>query len=263
LDAFITSHAAQLKKGLSSPNFEQFLKQLNVEEAQLTARFKTPDSYVKSLYAWYRKYHAEFKKGMESNQGEDKNACLGEGVCAGLAYNAAMMALQSPDAEMDAVITRAIHPEDRVVQAMHSMNVRTGSSKSLLFPASMLKKDNVKEKTLLTVRAQEDPTTHKLNREDLDLNVFSALVEVLPNAQRSNGGLVLSWGKHATFVRFDTKRNKYCFFDPNFGTLVFTPKDKETKEQLAIRMATAYIELYKCSYSGRKDFQVRQFVPIS
>ncbi|HAB99354.1 MAG TPA: hypothetical protein DCE71_05985, partial [Parachlamydiales bacterium] len=53
------------------------------------------------------------------------------------------------------------------------------------------------------------------------------------------------------------------FFDPNFGTLVFTKKENEELDELVVRMAICYEELYAWAYNPKSQLFAKRLVPLS
>jgi hypothetical protein len=236
---------ANMREKLSSNNFQQFLNSLPPLSKGLKS-FKMLDGTLKEAADWFAKYEGMIVS--EFSQGEDDdNECLGEGVCIGLSYRMASTALESPDAPIRKIAVRSIEPSDRIIQAYHSTrNEKTVSS--ALLPKEVLAKRKQKEKLVFVAKG--------------DTNVGVGLIEHLPKLAESNGGIMLVWGDHATFMRFDPARNKFFFFDPNFNTMVFQRKPGESLEHLAIRMATAYVELYRWAYLERGLMTAYQIVPL-
>ncbi|HUD01747.1 MAG TPA: hypothetical protein VMR37_05435, partial [Rhabdochlamydiaceae bacterium] len=183
----------------------------------------------------------------EFAQGEnDDNECLNEGVCMGLSYRLTNLALQSPSDAIRGIAVRSIEPSDRAIQAYHSIHKSTMTTESL--PPKLLAERGQKEKLVFIAKG--------------DRNVERGLIKHLQKLEESNGGMMLSWGSHATFMRFDPKRNKFFFFDPNFNTIVFQKKHDESLEMLAIRMVTAYIGLYRWAYPTRGVMAAYQIAPL-
>jgi hypothetical protein len=232
-----------LRKSLSSPDFKK--SSLPPLSAGLVKSFKAPSEAIRKAENWFMKYEGMIQA--EFSQGEDDdNECLNEGVCLGLAFRAARMALESPAASPAKVAVRQIESKDRFLQGLHSAEVKNG--KARLLPPELLAEQGLQEK--LSFIAQGGT------------NVGVALIEQMLLSEESNGGLLLGWNRHETFMRFDPKRNKFFFFDPNFNTIVFRIKPDETLQQLAVRMATAYLELYAWAYPERTTMDCRQIVPL-
>ncbi len=242
---FLNGAKADILKNLFSPDFKNFLDSLPPFSKGLNG-LKVVGQDLKKAEAWFTKYESMIIG--EFSQGEkDKNEALGTGVCLGLAYRSAVAALESPLAVLREILVRSIEPLDRAIQAFHTLNVKSASPQ--LLPPKLLAKHGHEEKALFTSMG--------------DMNVRDALVKQLqdPSMKESKGGIILGWGRHATFMRFDLENNKFSFFDPNFNTLVFRRKTDETSQELAKRMVTAYIELYQWAYPNREMMTARQIIP--
>ncbi|MBS0648300.1 MAG: hypothetical protein JSS10_03635 [Verrucomicrobia bacterium] len=236
-----------LRKHLSSPDFKR--SSLPTLSPGLIKSFKAPSEDIRKAENWFMKYEGMILS--EFSQGEDdENECLGEGVCLSLAFRAARMGLESPDASPSKVAVRHIEGKDRFLQGLHSAEMR--NRKARLLPPHLLAKEGFQEKISFVAQG--------------DRSVGVALIEQMLQSEESNGGLLLGWDHHETFMRFDPQRNKFFFFDPNFNTVVFRKKSDESSdeslEELAARMAAAYLELYEWAYPERKTMDCRQIVPL-
>lgn len=238
-------------------SIERYLQQVLIGQpanrAKLLASFKQIPENVQKGIAWFKKHsslmHTEFVQGKS-----DVNEALGSGVCAGICLRFVKQSLQSPTEPTSKIAIRSIEPVDRINQAYHRQNLDSRGT-DFLFPPEILKKWELKEKQRLSILTKG---------EDGDLDVFSGLKETLEQAAKTkiNNHFVLAWGKHATALRFDSQNNKFLFFDPNFGTLEFKKGTRETLNNLAERMATAYVQLYQWAYGERTYMRLQQITPL-
>ncbi|HUD01493.1 MAG TPA: hypothetical protein VMR37_04150, partial [Rhabdochlamydiaceae bacterium] len=232
LTQFIESRKEALRQGLTSGHQD-------FPSLSFKVRKELPQN-LRGGDAWFYKYENMIIG--EFAQGDNENECLTEGACLGLAYRLACAALKAP---MDAILgiaVRSIKATDRLIQAYHNNTL------AAILPKEVLAKRKQKEKLVFRAKG--------------DTNVGVGLIEHLQKLEESNGGIMLCWDGHATFMRFDPKRNKFFFFDPNFNTIVFQKKHDESLEMLAIRMVTAYIGLYRWSYPTRGLMTAYQIVPL-
>lgn len=230
LAEFLRAQKDNIRKNLSSAGF----KTSTLPPPSKGLRFKMPADDIRRAEAWFAKYEGMIRA--EFTQGEDGDDDLGEGVCLALCYRMARAALDSPDISLSRNAIRSIDATDRKFQAASQVKKRQQLSYRSM-PVELLAEHQLKEEIVFIA--------------DGDQNVGLGLVEHLQHLKDSNGGLILTWGEHATFMRFDPEQKKFSFFDPNFNTIVFLRKSDESLEQLAARMATAYLELYQWAYPDR------------
>ncbi len=245
LAGFLNKNQKTIRQKLSSPKFGDFLTSFNVSKGlKLSTALK---GSAKEADLWFKKY--ERMVVSEFSQGEnDVNEMLGEGVCLALAYRMAAITLQSPHDQPAKIAVKEILPQDRVIQAHHNTKGIDRTTFSSL-PRKLLAQQKHKEQIVFAAKSEA--------------KVRQALIDKLPTLTDSNGGIILGWKGHATFMRFDSKRNIFFFFDPNYNTIEFRKNNGETLEHLAGRMADAYIELYRWAYP--KDDELmdgRQIVPM-
>jgi hypothetical protein len=240
---FLLAHKESVRKNLLSPDFKTFLSSLPSLSKGL--RFKMPADDIRRAEAWFTKYEGMIR--VEFTQGEEGDDDLGEGVCLALCYRMARAALESPDAPLASHAIRSIDAADRKFQAAAQVKKHQHVSYHSM-PVELLAEHNLKEKIIFIA--------------DGDQSVGLGLVDHLQQLKESNGGLILTWGEHATFIRFDPERKKFSFFDPNFNTMAFLKKSDESFEQLAARMATAYLELYQWAYPDRTLMAGRVIAPL-
>lgn len=243
LTNFLLSHKDHIRKKLTSTDFKTFLSSLPSPSKGL--RFNMPSHNIRKAEAWFSKYEGMVRN--EFTQGEDGDDDLGEGVCLALCYRLARAAMESPGASLSSKAIRSIDASDRKFQAASQVKKHQRLTYHSM-PVELLAEHHLKEKILFIAEG--------------DQNVGLALAENLLNLRESNGGLILSWGEHATFMRFDPQRNKFSFFDPNFNTIVFLKKPDESLEHLAARMATTYLELYQWAYPDRTLMAGRVISPL-
>ncbi|HEX4839973.1 MAG TPA: hypothetical protein VFU89_05990 [Rhabdochlamydiaceae bacterium] len=241
---FLEKNKSEIVKNLTSTQFDDFLKSMPSLSKGLTLS-KTHGESLKKAEEWFSKYQdmviTEFSQGQD-----DDNECLGQGVCLGLSYRMASTALESPTDAIVKVAVKSIEPSDRIIQAHHMQGVRQEGTD--LLPRKLLAQRKQKEKPVFIAKG--------------DVNVGAALVKHLQELKESNGGIMLGWGDHETFMRFDPIHKKFFFFDPNFNTIVFHKKPDETLEDLATRMAVAYIELYRWAYPDSGVMTAHQIVRL-
>lgn len=241
---FLKDNKSKIVENLTSTQFDDFLNSLPSLSKGLTLS-KTHGESLKKAEEWFSKYEGmvitEFSQGKD-----DVNECLGEGVCLGLSYRMASTALESPTEAIAKIAVKSIEPSDRIIQAHHN-NSRSEEGTDLL-PRKLLAQRKQKEKLVFIAKG--------------DVSVGAALVVHLQKLKESNGGIMLGWGPHETFMQFDPKNNKFFFFDPNFNTIVFRRKPEETLEELATRMTLAYIELYQWAYPERDVMTAHQIVRL-
>ena len=240
--AFLEKNKAAIITKISTPAFQPFINSLSslFEDLKIS---KTVEGTLRDAEAWFKKYEgmvvAEFSQGEN-----DADEALSEGVCLALSYRMASTALETPKASTVQIAVRSIEPSDRVVQGFHNNSVGIQQ-----LPPKVLAGKGQQEKVLFAAEGAK--------------NVRKGLIENLQKLKESNGGLILGWDDHATFMRFDPISDMFFFFDPNFNTIVFSKKNEETLSQLAARMADCYVELYNWTYpTTHKIMTAHQIVPL-
>jgi hypothetical protein len=247
LEELLNTHKNDIREKLSSADPKDFSGSLPRLNLDFKGSLKELPQDLRKADAWFSKYGnmiiGEFSQGED-----DENEALGDGVCLGLAYRMANASLQSPTDPVRGIAVRSIEPSDRQIQAYHMLNSRVPSNG--LLPPKLLAERGQKERLLFKTSG--------------DMNVRDALIKQLqdPGLKESNGGIMLGWDGHETFMRFDLERNKFFFFDPNFNTMVFIRKTDETPQELATRMVTAYLELHQWAYPTRKTMDGHQIASL-
>lgn len=247
LEELLTTHKSDIRQKLSSVDPKDFSASLPPLTLNFNGSLKELPQDLRKADAWFSKYGnmiiGEFSQGED-----DDNEALGDGVCLGLAYRMANASLQSPADPIRGIAVRSIDPSDRQIQAFHMVNARVPSNQ--LLPPKLLAERGQKERFLFKTSG--------------NMNVRDELIKQLqhPGLKESNGGIMLGWDGHETFMRFDLERNKFFFFDPNFNTMVFIRKTDETPQELATRMVTAYLDLHQWAYPTRKTMDCHQIVPL-
>lgn len=204
--------------------------------------FQKKEIDLEKAVKWFQKYQDTFV--IEYAQGEDDaSEALGDGVCAALGFRLARNTLFLPDEPPEALQLDRILPQDRMLQATYQV----AKDLAIRFPPDVIARKGVKEKILFM--ADKD-------------NIQAAITAQMGLLGASNGGLQLGCGGHATFMRLDHKRKMYLFMEPNFGTQVFKPKYKETPDEIALRMAECYAELYDWAYPTHSNLFGSQVLPL-
>jgi|GEM_PF-5786869 hypothetical protein len=194
---------------------------------------------------WFTKYQNLFIE--EFSQGEsDPNEALQDGVCYGLVYRLARATALYPDLSIEELKTDTILPTDRLVQAAAILNKHLGHI--FRMPPELALKQGIREIPLFLASPS---------------NIIPAIVDQMGNLTRSNGGMVLGRGGHATFLCLDEPHNRFFFSDSNYGTLKFQLNPKEEIEELAVRMAICYEELYAWAYDPTGPLLARRIVPLA
>lgn len=241
-----------IRAKLSSNNFDDFLNSLPPLSKGLRL-LKKLEGTIRMAQDWFKKYKDEIIS--EFSQGANgSDEMLGRGICLGLSFRMAKEALENP--EEGAAISKN-EPSDRVIQSYHDFHdseflEKRGNKtvqEGLILPREILKKKGWKEKRIFKAEG--------------DLYIKQRLIENLLNLKESNGGIILFWGGHVTFMRFDSQRNQFLFFDSNYCTLKFEKKSGETPKALATRMATAYIELNQWDHPADRGYmRAYQIIPM-
>ncbi len=227
----LASYIVSIREELSSSNIEDKLKPLTL----LSADFAVGNASLQKAHDWFTKYQSRFIRFF--SQTNDKNG-LAEGTCMGLSYRMANIALKSPEKPAAQIAVTSIEDKDKAMQEHHDN--RSDETLNLkLLPPTVLEENNQEEKFVFIATNVE--------------GVRQGLITHLQNLKESNGAIILGWGSHATFMRFDPINKQFFFFDPNLGTLVFSRAANENDKSLATRMTNAYIELYQWAYPEHGD----------
>lgn len=215
-------------------------------QKRLVGRCTNLEKFKKEI-AWFAKYQNEFLYEFSQGYG-DANDALQDGVCFALVIRLACMTLFSPDLPPSELKIDGIRPSDRRIQA-HATFSMLQEKKGFCVPYAARVKEGVEEMVVFATKGKE--------------NIVSAIASNIDKLRSSNGGLMLRRNQHRTFLCIDEKNNRFFFFDPNFGMIGFRKEEGEKVEDLAVRMAICYNELYEWAYPEGDNLIANCLVPLN
>lgn len=201
-----------------------FLYFTNQHSPTISPRQGHVTAQVRNIESWIKKYRSAFVERFDQGSAD---------VCYALCFRLAAGMLKNPQSLLRQNKIGRILPEDRFLQAATLIDFDLFQSLGDL-PNTYLKKRGFRERQLFTAVETSSMTQTLVNR-------ILAL-------QPQNAVLILHRARHTTFIRFDTEHERFCFFDPNFGTIAFSPRPYETDQSLAVRMVKCWSDLYAVEY---------------
>lgn len=198
---------------------------------------------IEKALRWFSTYQDFFIH--EFDQGENPAEILRDGVCYGLVHRLARLVFLHPQLPIHELKVDSILPSDRLLQAFAGMNLLQGN-RAFTLPDSVKRRQGLGEIILFAADTPQD--------------IAIGIATHAEDFKHSQGGMILIRDNHATFLCIDAQNGRYFLFDPNWGTLVFERKPEELLEDLAIRMAVCYNDLYEWAYSSKGALIAKQLV---